>query len=103
MRFAALPWCHFLLDAQHISLLQLIRCLQVWHNYGFDRHMMRNKFGIECRGFAGDTMHMARLWDSSRAGKGYSLQALSSDLAPQLADGSTARSKTSMKVQNARS
>jgi hypothetical protein len=21
--------------------------------------------GIDCRGFAGDTMHMARLWDTS--------------------------------------
>lgn len=32
-------------------------------------------------GFGGDTMHMARLWDSSRTmtkgGKGYSLEALS--------------------------
>lgn len=57
--------------------------LKVWHNYGFDRHVMYNE-GIDCRGFGGDTMHMARLWDSSRdkatgGGDGYSLEALSSD------------------------
>jgi hypothetical protein len=56
---------------------------KVWHNYGFDRHVMYNE-GIDCRGFAGDTMHMARLWDSSRekgsgGGDGYSLEALSTD------------------------
>lgn len=56
---------------------------KVWHNYGFDRHVMYNE-GIDCRGFAGDTMHMARLWDSSRdkatgGGAGYSLEALSTD------------------------
>ena len=48
--------------------------------------------GISCGGFAGDTMHMARLWDTSRdkvsgsvankssEKKGYSLEALSADL-----------------------
>jgi len=56
---------------------------KIWHNYGFDRHVMHNE-GIDCRGFGGDTMHMARLWDSSRdkatgGGDGYSLEALSSD------------------------
>ena len=50
--------------------------LKVWHNYGFDRHVMTNMH-IHCRGFGGDTMHMARLWDTSRKGKGYSLEALS--------------------------
>ena len=31
--------------------------------------------GINCRGFHADTMHMARLWNSSRTmGKGYSLE-----------------------------
>ncbi len=41
-------------------------CLeQVWHNYGFDRHVLAN-LGIYGRGFAGDTMHMARLYDASR-------------------------------------
>ena len=48
---------------------------KVWHNYSFDRHVLRNH-GIDCRGFAADTMHMARLWDSSRQGKGYSLESL---------------------------
>jgi len=58
---------------------------KVWHNYGFDRHVMFNE-GIDVQGFAGDTMHMARLADSSRdramgaGGKGYSLEALTDDL-----------------------
>jgi hypothetical protein len=55
----------------------------VWHNYGFDRHVMWNE-GIDVKGFGGDTMHMARLQDTSRAkygvGTGYSLEALTSDL-----------------------
>lgn len=61
------------------------RFLKVWHNYGFDRHVMWNE-GIDVRGFGGDTMHMARLQDSSRArtegasGEGYGLEALTSDL-----------------------
>lgn len=51
-----------------------------WHNYGFDRHVLWNPpFNLNCTGFAGDTMHMARLWDSSRTIKGYSLAALTSD------------------------
>jgi DNA polymerase-1 len=55
--------------------------LQVWHNYSFDRHVME-QLGITMRGFAGDTMHMARMWDSSRQMRGgYSLEALSSELA----------------------
>jgi DNA polymerase-1 len=50
---------------------------KVWHNYSFDRHVME-RMGIGMEGFDGDTMHMARLWDSSRIGKGgYSLEALS--------------------------
>lgn len=52
---------------------------KVWHNYGFDRHVMYNE-GIDCKGFFGDTMHMARLWDTSRdkinSGGGYSLASL---------------------------
>ena len=57
---------------------------KVWHNYGFDRHIMFNE-EIDCKGFAGDTMHMARLEDSSRGkfgggGGGYSLAALTEDL-----------------------
>ena len=58
--------------------------LKVWHNYGFDRHVMFN-MGIDCKGFAGDTMHMARLEDTSRmkfggGGGGYSLEALTDDV-----------------------
>lgn len=50
---------------------------KVWHNYSFDRHVMHN-MGIDCRGFAGDTMHMARLLDASRRlSGGYSLEGLS--------------------------
>jgi DNA polymerase I len=52
---------------------------KVWHNYSFDRHVM-SRNGVHNSGFAADTMHMARLWDSSRMLKGgYSLEALSSD------------------------
>ena len=58
--------------------------LKVWHNYGFDRHVMWNE-GIDCQGFGGDTMHMARLQDTSRlkSGQGYSLEALTSELLQQ--------------------
>jgi SAP domain/3'-5' exonuclease len=52
--------------------------LKVWHNYGFDRHVMYNE-GINVLGFGGDTMHMARLLDTSRK-NGYSLESLSNDL-----------------------
>ncbi|VVA98990.1 unnamed protein product [Arabis nemorensis] len=52
---------------------------KVWHNYSFDSHIIRN-YGIKLSGFHGDTMHMARLWDSSRRTLGgYSLEALTSD------------------------
>jgi DNA polymerase-1 len=51
----------------------------VWHNYGFDRHVLAN-MGIACDGFGGDTLHMARLHDASRKlSGGYSLESLSSD------------------------
>lgn len=57
----------------------LLHTSQVWHNYGFDRHVLSN-MGIECRGFAGDTLHMARLLDASRRGsKTYALDSLTSD------------------------
>lgn len=53
---------------------------KVWHNYSFDRHVLE-RTGYIMRGFDGDTMHMARLWDTSRVGKGgYSLEALSCEL-----------------------
>ena len=57
---------------------------KVWHNYGFDRHILNNE-GVDVKGFWGDTMHMARLNDTSRdrlfggSGDGYSLEALSKD------------------------
>ena len=57
---------------------------KVWHNYGFDRHVMGN-MSINCAGFYADTFHMARLWDTSRdkttgGGEGYGLEALSTEL-----------------------
>ena len=52
---------------------------KVWHNYSFDRHVVENHHGIKLAGFAADTMHMARLWNSNRGlDGGYSLEALSS-------------------------
>ncbi|KAE8654238.1 DNA polymerase I A [Hibiscus syriacus] len=52
---------------------------KVWHNYSFDSHVIHN-YGLELSGFHADTMHMARLWDSSRRTTGgYSLEALSGD------------------------
>ena len=50
---------------------------KVWHNYSFDRHVLYNHH-IDTKGLGGDTMHMARLWDSSR--QKYSLEALTTDL-----------------------
>ncbi|GMH39050.1 hypothetical protein BSKO_06948 [Bryopsis sp. KO-2023] len=69
-----------------------------WHNYGFDRHVLSNPpFNMHCNGFAGDTMHMARLWDSSRKIKGYSLAALTSD--PEvMGEHAEDSEKTSMKT-----
>jgi DNA polymerase-1 len=59
------------------------RYKKIWHNYGFDRHIMWNE-GIDCKGFGGDTMHMARLENTSRSregnGNGYSLEALTEEL-----------------------
>mmetsp|Transcript_24500 Transcript_24500/g.55961 ORF Transcript_24500/g.55961 Transcript_24500/m.55961 type:complete len:859 (+) Transcript_24500:1720-4296(+) len=55
---------------------------KVWHNYGFDRHVMFNE-NIDVKGFGGDTMHMARLQNTHRLKSGlggYSLEALSADL-----------------------
>ncbi|XRB13805.1 DNA polymerase I [Pseudoscourfieldia marina] len=44
---------------------------KVWHNYGFDRHVLENVMlangkTVKLAGFHGDTMHMARLFDTSR-------------------------------------
>ena len=74
---------------------------KVWHNYGFDRHvlenvMLENGKTVKLAGFHGDTMHMARLFDTSRragaaaaatgedgedsaGGTSYSLESLSTD------------------------
>ena len=38
---------------------------KAWHNYSFDRHVIENH-GVKLAGFAADTMHMARLWNSNR-------------------------------------
>ncbi|XP_075091301.1 DNA polymerase I B, chloroplastic/mitochondrial isoform X1 [Nicotiana tabacum] len=52
---------------------------KVWHNYSFDNHVIEN-YGFKVSGFHADTMHMARLWDSSRrTSGGYSLEALTGD------------------------
>lgn len=48
--------------------------LKVWHHYGFDRHVLENH-GIVPRGFAGDTMHMARLLNTTHTR--FSLEELS--------------------------
>ena len=76
------------------SFFQSRRVGKVWHNYSFDRHVLYNH-DIDVHGLAGDTMHMARIWDSSRSrqgdgGRGYSLAALTEDLLPAV-------KKTSMK------
>jgi DNA polymerase I len=49
---------------------------KVWHNYSFDKHLLNNH-GIDVAGFGGDTMHMARLVDTSR--QRYSLEELCND------------------------
>ena len=53
--------------------------LKIFHNYGFDRHLLY-LHDLNVLGFGGDTMHMARLLDTSRQQKGYSLAALTSDM-----------------------
>lgn len=50
----------------------------MWHNYGFDRHVFHNH-GINVRGFGGDTMHMARLFDASKMFGEYALASLTKD------------------------
>jgi len=66
------------------SYLEDDKLRKVWHNYGFDRHVLENdpEANIKLRGFGGDTMHMARLAESSRKiSEGYSLESLSGDVA----------------------
>jgi DNA polymerase-1 len=53
---------------------------KVFHNVGFDRHVLYNE-GIDMVGLSADTMHMARVWSTSRSKQGgYSLETLSNDL-----------------------
>ena len=66
------------------EFFETARLKKVWHNYSFDRHVLYNH-GINACGLGGDTMHMARLWDTSRdrasvggSSGGFSLEALSS-------------------------
>eukprot|EP00210_Caulerpa_lentillifera_P004393 g4191.t1 len=87
-------------DSEARAIIEVFRAFfanerfqKVWHNYGFDRHVLKN-MDIDCIGFGGDTMHMARLWNSSRKGKGYSLESLSQAKELNLSDESK---KTSMK------
>ncbi|KAF2078634.1 hypothetical protein CYY_000005 [Polysphondylium violaceum] len=81
-------WVDVMDDIQGKEILEVFRpyfedeqILKVWHNYGFDRHILNNH-DINVVGFGGDTIHMARLWDASRTtnGSGYSLEALSKEL-----------------------
>ena len=88
-------------DGEHgVAVLEVFRgyledasVRKVWHNYGFDRHVFE-RAGVRVAGFYGDTMHMARLYDASRASvafhaegedaagetaRGYSLASLSRD------------------------
>ena len=40
--------------------------------------LTQHELQVNCQGLAGDTVHMARLWSSSRKGKlNYSLESLS--------------------------
>ncbi|KAL3673886.1 hypothetical protein V7S43_001573 [Phytophthora oleae] len=62
------------------EFLESKKYLKVWHNYSFDRHVLFNH-GINVQGLGGDTMHMARLWNTARFQHGgYSLEALTADL-----------------------
>jgi len=40
------------------------RCRKVFHNYNFERHVLA-RHGIRLEGLFGDTVRMARLWDTS--------------------------------------
>lgn len=65
------------------EFLESTRVKKVWHNYSFDRHVLFNH-GINVQGLGGDTMHMARLWNTARfQNGGYSLEALTADLLHQ--------------------
>ncbi|CAL4904196.1 unnamed protein product [Urochloa decumbens] len=51
---------------------------KVWHNYSSDSHVIEN-YGIKVAGFHADTMHLARLWDSSIKNDGELLEELTND------------------------
>ncbi|KAG3118228.1 DNA polymerase I [Phytophthora idaei] len=62
------------------EFLESKKHLKVWHNYSFDRHVLFNH-DINVQGLGGDTMHMARLWNTARfQNGGYSLESLTADL-----------------------
>ncbi|ERN19576.1 DNA polymerase I A, chloroplastic [Amborella trichopoda] len=64
---------------------------KVWHNYSFDNHVLEN-YGFKVHGFHADTIHLARLWDSSRRAEGgYSLEALTGDPKVMSGPGLTAK------------
>ncbi|XP_064938874.1 DNA polymerase I A, chloroplastic-like [Musa acuminata AAA Group] len=70
---------------------------KVWHNYSFDSHVLGN-YGIKLSGFHADTMHLARLFDSSRrANGGYSLEALTNDPKIMSSDDELKMGKITMK------
>lgn len=53
---------------------------KAFHNVSFDRHVLYNH-GIDVLGLSADTMHMARMWTTSRSkAGGYGLESLSADL-----------------------
>ncbi|CAL4893473.1 unnamed protein product [Urochloa decumbens] len=56
---------------------------KVWHNYSSDSHAIK-KYGIKVAGFHADTMHLARLWDSSIKNDGELLEELTND--PRIMD-----------------
>jgi len=85
------PTAHAILQ-QFSRFFTSPKAQKVWHNYGFDRHVLEHLLEVEqggqreedvgkrLQGFGGDTLHMSRLYDASRKLKGgYSLESLSSD------------------------
>ena len=65
-----------ILNDHFAAWLEDASVLKVWHNYGFDRHVLYNE-GINVLGFGGDALHMARLCDTGRMK--YSLESLTED------------------------
>ena len=72
---------------------------KVWHNYGFDRHVFYNH-GIDVKGFGGDTMHMARLLDSSKQFGKYSLSELTAEYSKSIT-GESVKEETRLKQKKA--